>query len=106
MGYIASRHPDARFVVVSNDKGYAPMLEHAGEFGFAARQAAFGASKPSTGRRPMFSLASTSTPAEKTTPPVAKKAASKTSTDTKEAGAVKPKAAAQAATRAFPKSCR
>ncbi|WP_374676472.1 PIN domain-containing protein [Ideonella sp.] len=41
MGYIASRHPDARFVVVSNDKGYGPMLEHAGELGFAARQVGF-----------------------------------------------------------------
>jgi NTP pyrophosphatase (non-canonical NTP hydrolase) len=29
MGYIAARHPDARFVVVANDKGYEPMLEHA-----------------------------------------------------------------------------
>ncbi|MBK6718005.1 MAG: nucleotide pyrophosphohydrolase [Burkholderiales bacterium] len=46
MGYIASRHPDARFVVVSNDKGYGPMLEHAKELGFSARQAAFGAYKP------------------------------------------------------------
>lgn len=46
MGYIASRHPDARFVVVSNDKGYGPMLEHAAELGFSARQAEFGASKP------------------------------------------------------------
>ena len=46
MGYIASRHPDARFVVVSNDKGYGPMLEHAEELGFSARQAAFGAPKP------------------------------------------------------------
>ena len=42
MGYIAARHPDARFVVVSNDKGYAPMLEHAAELGFSARQACFG----------------------------------------------------------------
>lgn len=42
MGYIASRHPDARFVVVSNDKGYAPMLEHATHLGFSARQVGFG----------------------------------------------------------------
>lgn len=41
MGYIAARHPDARFVVVSNDKGYAPMLEHAAELGFSARQVGF-----------------------------------------------------------------
>ena len=31
MGYVAARHPGARFVVLSNDKGYAPMLEHAGQ---------------------------------------------------------------------------
>lgn len=42
MGYIASRHPDARFVVISNDKGYAPMLEHATHLGFSARQVGFG----------------------------------------------------------------
>lgn len=41
MGYIAARHPDARFVVVSNDKGYLPMLEHASELGFAARHLGF-----------------------------------------------------------------
>lgn len=43
MGYIAARHPDARFVVLSNDKGYAPMIEHAAELGFATRQLGFGA---------------------------------------------------------------
>jgi hypothetical protein len=45
IGYIASRHPDARFVVLSNDKGYGPMLEHAKELGFAASQSGFGAAK-------------------------------------------------------------
>lgn len=57
MGYVASRHPEARFVVVSNDKGYGPMLEHAEELGFSARQAAFGASKPKASGGPMFTLA-------------------------------------------------
>jgi PIN domain len=42
MGCIAARHADARFVVASNDKGYAPMLEHANELGFAASQVGFG----------------------------------------------------------------
>lgn len=70
MGYIASRHPDARFVVVSNDKGYGPMLEHAGELGFSARQAAFGAPKPA-----------------------AKKTAAKTTAVKKAARTLKPKAA-------------
>lgn len=44
MGYIASNHPNTRNMVVSNDKGYGQVLEHAAEFGFSARQAAFGAS--------------------------------------------------------------
>jgi NTP pyrophosphatase (non-canonical NTP hydrolase) len=38
MGYIASRNPSASLVVVANDKGYEPMLEHARAMGFAARQ--------------------------------------------------------------------
>lgn len=38
MGYITQRNPDARFVVLSNDQGYGPMLEHAMDLGFAASQ--------------------------------------------------------------------
>jgi NTP pyrophosphatase (non-canonical NTP hydrolase) len=34
MGYIAARNPAARFVVVANDKGYEPMLEHARQLHF------------------------------------------------------------------------
>lgn len=45
VGYISSRNPNARFVVISNDKGYGPMLEHAKELGFAASQIGFGAPK-------------------------------------------------------------
>lgn len=41
MGYIASRNPQANFVVVSNDKGYLPMLEHAQILGFSVRQTGF-----------------------------------------------------------------
>ena len=41
MGYIASRQPGARFVVISNDKGYEPMLDHAEELGFAATRIGF-----------------------------------------------------------------
>lgn len=41
MGYITSRNPDARFVVISNDQGYGPMLEHAIDLGFAASQVGF-----------------------------------------------------------------
>jgi NTP pyrophosphatase (non-canonical NTP hydrolase) len=62
MGYIAARHPAARFVVVSNDKGYAPMLEHAAELGFAARQVGFGSATQRTAK-----VATTSGAAKKAT---------------------------------------
>ena len=45
MGYIASRSPQANFVVISNDKGYLPMLEHAQSLGFSARQIGFAKTK-------------------------------------------------------------
>lgn len=61
MGYIASRHPHARFVVISNDKGYAPMLEHATDLGFIARQVGF------TQDKAAVKLASRKTPAAKPT---------------------------------------
>ena len=41
LGYIASRNPRARIVVVSNDQGYGPMLEHARSLGFDASQVGF-----------------------------------------------------------------
>jgi hypothetical protein len=102
MGYIASRHPDARFVVVSNDKGYGPMLDHAAELGFSARRAAFGASKPKANTGPLFSLAPTPTPAPEPVPAAAKKVAAKTSTATKAATAAKPKPAAKKAAAKAP----
>jgi NTP pyrophosphatase (non-canonical NTP hydrolase) len=46
MGYIASRNPHAHFVVISNDQGYLPMLEHARMLGFSAQQVGF--KKPPT----------------------------------------------------------
>ena len=74
MGYIAARHPDARFVVISNDKGYLPMLEHAAELGFAARHLGFKA--PSRGLK---ATAKKTTPkkasTKKATPATAKKVA-------------------------------
>ena len=42
MGYITSRNPDARIVVISNDRGYGPMLGHAQDLGFATSQVGFG----------------------------------------------------------------
>lgn len=37
MGYVAARNPGSRFVVLANDKGYEPMLEHARGLGFDVR---------------------------------------------------------------------
>ena len=102
MGYIASRHPDARFVVVSKDKGYGPMIEHAGELGFSARQVGFGAPKAAAKKRPVFSLApvkpaAVKQPAAKKAP-AAKKVAAKTTPAAPSAApadASKPKTAAK-----------
>ena len=41
IGYISARQPQERFVVVSNDTGYDPMLEHARELGFDATRREF-----------------------------------------------------------------
>ena len=41
IGYISARQPQERFVVVSNDTGYDPMLEHARELGFDAQRRPF-----------------------------------------------------------------
>jgi NTP pyrophosphatase (non-canonical NTP hydrolase) len=74
MGYIAARHPDARFVVVSNDKGYAPMLEHAAELGFSARQVGFGNGGVVVAKAASKSSAKKAAPAKKA---AAKKVAAK-----------------------------
>ena len=49
MGYIASRNPQAHFVVISNDQGYLPMLEHARILGFSVQQIGF--KKPPTSEK-------------------------------------------------------
>lgn len=45
LGYVAARHPDARLVVIANDKGYEPMIEHAVSLGFAVRREGYDATK-------------------------------------------------------------
>jgi NTP pyrophosphatase (non-canonical NTP hydrolase) len=104
MGYIASRHPDARFVVVSNDKGYGPMLEHAAELGFSARQTAFGAPMPSANGGAMFSLAPAKTKAAKKTPPAAKTKTTKTTAAAKAAGSAAPRPAAKSGAKTAAKT--
>lgn len=79
MGYIASKHPDARFVVLSNDKGYGPMLDHAKELGFVASQSGFAAARISrTARKATAKKAAAKlAPARKATAAPAKKVAAK-----------------------------
>ena len=116
MGYIASRNQQAKFVVVANDKGYEPMLEHAKVLGFAVRQhgharsaepvvqkvvataaprpAAPAAKKVAAKKAPAKKVASK--PIAKT--PVAKKVAAKKTSPTKAAAKkVQPPAAKKAA---------
>ena len=105
MGYIAARHPDARFVVVSNDKGYAPMLEHAGELGFSARQIGFGKAGAAVKTVSTGSAANKAAPAKRLamkkvpSKPVAKKVVAKLpSASVAKAPAKKVKAAKKAVT--------
>jgi NTP pyrophosphatase (non-canonical NTP hydrolase) len=69
MGYIASRNQQAKFVVVANDKGYEPMLEHAKVLGFAVRQHGHARSAEPAVRKVV------ATAAPRPAAPVAKKAA-------------------------------
>lgn len=48
MGYIASKNPGSAMVVIANDKGYEPMLEHARAMGFAVRRMEHGGAKPAS----------------------------------------------------------
>lgn len=76
VGYISSRNPEARFVVISNDQGYGPMLEHAKVLGFAAGQVGFG-STPKAAEKPTAVKTSAKT-APQTTPAPGKKSAQPT----------------------------
>jgi len=71
MGCIASRNQASAMVVVANDKGYEPMLEHARSMRFAARQVGHGHVKAAASVK----AASAATPVAKKAP--AEKAAAK-----------------------------
>lgn len=89
MGYIAARHPQARFVVLANDKGYEPMLEHARQLNFDVQAIGL----------PRVRKAAAKPPARQAAPkPVAKKSAAKTASKTasKAAPVAAPKPAAKA----------
>ena len=72
MGYIASRNQQAKIVVVANDRGYEPMLEHAKALGFAVSQQGYARVAQRVSAK--TTSAAVSRPAEA---PAAKKAATK-----------------------------
>jgi hypothetical protein len=74
MGYIASRNPDSKMVVVANDKGYEPMLEHAKAMGFVVRRQPHGEVKPPAKKAAAKKVVAKKSPAKKV---AAKKAAAK-----------------------------
>jgi NTP pyrophosphatase (non-canonical NTP hydrolase) len=74
MGYIASRNPDSKMVVVANDKGYEPMLEHAKAMGFVVRRQPHGEVKPPATKAAAKKVAAKKAPAKKV---AAKKATAK-----------------------------
>lgn len=94
MGYIASRNPDSKMVVVSNDKGYEPMLEHAKGMGFVVRRQPHGEAKASAKKTAAKKVAAKKAPAKK---PAVKQPAAKKAT-AKKAAANKVVAANAAAT--------
>jgi NTP pyrophosphatase (non-canonical NTP hydrolase) len=103
MGYIASKNPGSAMVVIANDKGYEPMLEHARAMGFAVRRLAHGEAKPAAKKIAAKKVAAKKMPATKA---VAKKAAAKTPAAKQPAAkkaAAKKTAAAPAAKKAAAK---
>lgn len=74
MGYIASRNPESPMVVVANDKGYEPMLEHAKSMGFVVRRQSHGQVKPPAKKAAAKKVAAKKAPAKKA---AAKKAVAK-----------------------------
>ena len=85
LGYVAARQPEARLVVVANDRGYDSMINHAGTLGFSVQRIGFhpkavpAAVKKSVAAKkvvakPQAGAEATKTPATTVAPP-AKKAA-------------------------------
>ncbi len=84
LGYVAAKHPDARLVIVANDKGYDPMIAHANLLGFTAMRVGYKAKPAPVAKAASAKKAVTATvptPAKKVVTPaasakaVAKKAA-------------------------------
>jgi hypothetical protein len=53
LGYVAARHPDAQLVVIANDQGYDPMIEHASKvLGFQVKRVGFKPGKAAEAKKP------------------------------------------------------
>jgi hypothetical protein len=68
VGYIASRNPASTMVVVANDKGYEPMLEHARGMGFVVRRQSHGPIKPAAKKAAAKKVVAKKAPASKAAP--------------------------------------
>lgn len=99
MGYIASRIPESPMVVVANDKGYEPMLEHAKAMGFAVRRQSHGAMHAPAKKAATKKVAAKKAPAKKA---AAKKAVAKKTVAAKQPAAKKVAAKAAPAKKAVP----
>jgi NTP pyrophosphatase (non-canonical NTP hydrolase) len=98
MGYIASRNPESPMVVVANDKGYEPMLEHAKAMGFVVRRQPHGEVRPLAKKAAAKQVAAKNAPTKKV---AAKKAATKPAA-AKQPAAKKVAAKAAPAKKAIP----
>jgi hypothetical protein len=89
LGYVAAKHPEARLVVVANDKGYEPMIEHAVSLGFEVRREGYNATdktmpkKTAPAKHAPAKKASAKKKVAKKATPAAKKPASKKKAATK-----------------------
>ena len=109
LGYVAARQPEARLVVVANDRGYDSMINHAGTLGFSVRHIGFHPKAVPTAvkksvaakkvvAKPQAGAEATETPATMVAPPAKKTAVSvKKSVPTKKAAVKKAPAKKQVA---------
>lgn len=94
VGYIASRNPASTMVVVANDKGYEPMLEHARGMGFVVRRQSHGPAKPVAKKAAATKVAAKKVAAKKASPaPAVKKVPTAKAAPTKKAAPAKSAAA-------------
>lgn len=82
LGYVAAKHPEARLLVIANDRGYEPMIEHAVSLGFEVRREGY---DPVAKGAPKKSAAAKKTSTKKAPSLVKKSAAKKKAAPVKKA---------------------